>query len=438
MSAQRPVAQHVAPNGEAVLLRELFEEYRRMVLVVCRVFLRDREEVEDAAQQTFLAAYQGLLTGNEPRHPAAWLATIARNECRARLKGDPALTRTATEPDGSRSDDIVDLVGLKAMLAELPKQQREVVALHCFYGLSYREVAAELEVSHRAVDGLLSRARRHLRRRLRDSYGTGTLLLPDVLRERLTQIIPGFEHSGAAAAALPAAVSAPVAAKLAVAAAGVAVLGTGGVPDQGALGLASKSAERHASPVRRAVPPAPANTPRVVVTRAVSVVAPRHRSSERRSDDAGDDSRGPGSGRADSSGPGSGEAKLDERGDSSGPGKGASQVTGEAAALRPRTDDSGPENAGSGNSGSGSSGSSGSKSSSSKGSDSERSSSKGSGSKGSGSESSRSMSSGSGSSGSGSGSSGSGSSGSESSGSGSSGSGSSGSGSSGSEAPEDD
>jgi DNA-directed RNA polymerase specialized sigma24 family protein len=57
-----------------------------MVFGVCRLLLRDRVEAEDAAQQTFLSAYRALLAGQEPRDPSAWLGTIARNECRARLR----------------------------------------------------------------------------------------------------------------------------------------------------------------------------------------------------------------------------------------------------------------------------------------------------------------------------------------------------------------
>jgi DNA-directed RNA polymerase specialized sigma24 family protein len=56
------------------------------VLGLCRVLLRHRQEAEDAVQQTFLSAYRSLLNGVEPRYPAAWLATIARNECRGRIE----------------------------------------------------------------------------------------------------------------------------------------------------------------------------------------------------------------------------------------------------------------------------------------------------------------------------------------------------------------
>ncbi len=76
-AARRAIAGRVAA---------LFDEHASMVLGLCRLLLRDHHEAEDAAQQTFVSAYRSLLRGNEPRDDASWLAAIARNECRARIR----------------------------------------------------------------------------------------------------------------------------------------------------------------------------------------------------------------------------------------------------------------------------------------------------------------------------------------------------------------
>src|SRR3954454_16095677 len=64
----------------------LFEAHARLVLGICRRMLRDPIEAEDAAQQVFLSAFGSLLTGRTPRDEDAWIATIARNECRTRIR----------------------------------------------------------------------------------------------------------------------------------------------------------------------------------------------------------------------------------------------------------------------------------------------------------------------------------------------------------------
>ena len=96
--------------------------------------------------------------------PAAWLGTIARNECRKRLGSRSAVPSElvtlsagdATEREVARRAEIEALC---TALAELPEQQRDAVVLREFYGLSYAEVAAALGLSGPAVESLLFRSR---------------------------------------------------------------------------------------------------------------------------------------------------------------------------------------------------------------------------------------------------------------------------------------
>jgi RNA polymerase sigma factor (sigma-70 family) len=396
----------------------LFDEFAPMVLAVCRCELRDAQAAEDAAQETFLSAHRSLLGGTRPRDPAAWLATIARNECR-RTRQKPRPAPLDEEAIGSLRDtaDIVadraDLSDVASAIAELPARQREALVLREFCGLSYEQTAAAMSVSGAAVDSLLSRARRRLVEQLGEipRAAQGTLVVPASLREELARVIPGLDTvvvasagvgTGAGGAATLASLwSGPAAAKVAacVAAAVVAVpvqstvRGDHGRPPQ----EPSRAAAAATSPPPHGDGPSSAAR---APTRTPAPASP----ARPRTDDR------PGRGESGSSGHGSGGPRSE--GDSSGHGSGSSGSS---------SGSSGSGDSGSGNSGAGSatsgSGSSGSGSSSS-------------GPSVSGSGFSGSDSSGSGSSGSGSGSSGSGSDSSgSSSGSGSSGSGSSGSGS---------
>ncbi len=158
-------------------LAELFARHRATVLGLCRVLLRDRQEAEDAAQQTFLSAYRSLLGGTEPRHPAAWLATIARNECWGRIQRRMREPLPSIEADGDVPDPVVaaasraDLGELWRAIGELPDKQKEALLLREFSGLSYSELATALAVSEPAVESLLFRARQALRVRLQPAYG---------------------------------------------------------------------------------------------------------------------------------------------------------------------------------------------------------------------------------------------------------------------------
>ncbi len=191
-----------------------------MVYGLCRIMLRNREEAEDAAQQTFLSAHRTLVRGGSYHDPAAWLATIARNECRRRLgKRRPDVVPLNDSDAGgtpgpdSRVDLQEELEALYRALTELPLAQRQAIVLHEFYGLSYKEVAAALGRSGRAVESLLFKSRRTLNAQLRPLRDVaGALVLPATLRDSLANLISGFAGpSGTAAAGTGGIVAAKVA-----------------------------------------------------------------------------------------------------------------------------------------------------------------------------------------------------------------------------------
>jgi RNA polymerase sigma factor (sigma-70 family) len=156
----------------------LYRQHSTTVARICRALLRDDAEAEDATQQVFLSAHRALLHGAAPREPAAWLATIARHECWARIRArmstplatpDGSLDRLAFDAPGEAIQR-VELDALWQALADLPRAQRDAVLLREIRGLSYDQVAEQLALSHSSVRSLLGRARHGLRTRLRDVY----------------------------------------------------------------------------------------------------------------------------------------------------------------------------------------------------------------------------------------------------------------------------
>ena len=233
------------PHTRAVGARTgaFFTDHGRMVFAVCRAILHDADEAADATQATFLSAHEALLSGTAIRDPGAWLATIARNECRARLRvraSEPLPLHDECIRSSLMTEDDVErrttVECLRIAIASLPEKQREAVVLRDLYGLHYGEIGRALGVSRPSVEALLFRARRTLRIGLRPVAG-GALAVPLAVREGLAQAIPFFATgpSGAAGIAgagvgLAAKLTWPVAAKVAagVVAAGVAgtALGT--------------------------------------------------------------------------------------------------------------------------------------------------------------------------------------------------------------------
>jgi len=168
-------------------------EHHQFVARLCRILLEDADEAEDAAQQVFLNAYRAVSRGVRPRRTRQWLAQIARNECRSRLRraaAHPECRLRDNVPAGARdpADAAADnalITRLQDELADLPERQREALLLREIRGLSYHELATEMDESDAAVESLLQRARRSLTQRL-----IGPAFIVDWLRNNVGRLVP--------------------------------------------------------------------------------------------------------------------------------------------------------------------------------------------------------------------------------------------------------
>src|SRR6266566_6420801 len=156
--------------AEAELTRTLYETYANQIFRYCLHQLGSREEAEDAVQSTFLNAFRGLKRGVVPELEAAWLFKIAHNVCLSRRRSSWRRGRVESPADFEAVEELTpapsrgadELIGLQDVLEKMPETQRRAILLREWQGLSYREIAAELELSQGAVETLIFRARRSL------------------------------------------------------------------------------------------------------------------------------------------------------------------------------------------------------------------------------------------------------------------------------------
>jgi large repetitive protein len=171
----------VAAPAEAT--RTLYELYGRQIFAYCLVQLRNREDAEDAVQTTFLNAFRGLERGVVPELESAWLYKIAQHVCLTRRRSwsrrrnveSPQDLDSVQEVIGSPMRDTDEAAGLTDALRQLPEQQRRAIVLREWQGLTYKEIAAEMQLSQAAVETLIFRARRGLAQTLERLRGSGDL-----------------------------------------------------------------------------------------------------------------------------------------------------------------------------------------------------------------------------------------------------------------------
>ena len=158
------------PAPEADLTRALYEQYANQIFRYCLHQLGSREEAEDAVQSTFLNAFRGIKRGVVPELESAWLFKIAHNVCLSRRRTTWRRGRIESPTDFDVVEELApapsrradELIGLQDVLEQLPENQRRAILLREWQGLSYREIAEELELSQAAVETLIFRARRAL------------------------------------------------------------------------------------------------------------------------------------------------------------------------------------------------------------------------------------------------------------------------------------
>jgi RNA polymerase sigma factor (sigma-70 family) len=155
---------------EADLTRALYEQYANQIFRYCLHQLGSREEAEDAVQSTFLNAFRGIRRGIVPELESAWLFKIAHNVCLSRRRTTWRRGRIESPTDFDVVEELApapsrradELIGLQDVLEQLPDNQRRAILLREWQGLSYREIAEELDLSQAAVETLIFRARRAL------------------------------------------------------------------------------------------------------------------------------------------------------------------------------------------------------------------------------------------------------------------------------------
>ena len=149
---------------------ELYERYSGQIFGFCLHQLGSREEAEDAVQTTFMNAFRGLQRGIVPELESAWLFKIAHNVCLSRRRSTWRRGRVEAPSNLEVLQEVVparerigdELIRLQDVLEEMPENQRRAILLREWQGLTYREIADELELSQSAVETLIFRARRAL------------------------------------------------------------------------------------------------------------------------------------------------------------------------------------------------------------------------------------------------------------------------------------
>jgi RNA polymerase sigma-70 factor (ECF subfamily) len=171
----------VAERRDEAAFDELYGRYGRAVYAVVVRLIGDRAGSEDVVQQAFTNVWRAAAGYHRERGPArGWLFAIARNAAVDALRPRAAASRWE-EPDlpddgpgpDERAAAAEQAFRVHAAVDGLPDQEREVIELAYFDGLSQSEVAARLGAPLGTVKTRTRRALAHLADRLAEERVMG-------------------------------------------------------------------------------------------------------------------------------------------------------------------------------------------------------------------------------------------------------------------------
>ena len=175
-----------AKNGSDEAFTYIVETYQTPVYNLCYRMLGHAESAEDAAQETFLRAYQHLHRYDINRSFATWLLSIAAHYCIDRMR-KRKLPVFSVDEDEEITFEIPDIEALHpeketvrgehrqqvhSLIQTLDTTDRAAIVMRYWYDFSEKEIAESLNLTVSAVKSRLHRARKQLGKTWQESSTT--------------------------------------------------------------------------------------------------------------------------------------------------------------------------------------------------------------------------------------------------------------------------
>ena len=174
-----------ARKGDQAAFEQLVRAYEKRVFALTLRMCGSPEDAAEAAQETFLAVWQGLGSFRGEASFSTWLYRLASNACvdflrrenRHRAAAGPSiddeemnLEVSDPAPTPQEAAERAELRSqVEAGLRELPPEYRQVLILREIHQLSYEEIGQALCLDSGTVKSRISRGRKRLRKFLLES-----------------------------------------------------------------------------------------------------------------------------------------------------------------------------------------------------------------------------------------------------------------------------
>jgi len=174
------------PN-DTISFREIYESHSKMVYNLCLNYLQNANDAEDATQDIFVKIHQQQNQFKGKAQLKTWIYRISINYCIDYLRAKKSKKRfgfilSIFQPEfnsntkalsnfnhpGVQLEDKEATARVFKYINTLPEKQKIALILKSIEGLSQKQVAEIMQISVKATESLLSRAKKNLKEKLKE------------------------------------------------------------------------------------------------------------------------------------------------------------------------------------------------------------------------------------------------------------------------------
>jgi len=188
-------------NGDTNAFTVLVNRYKDLVYTLSFRMMKNREEAEEVAQDTFIKVYKSLTKFKGDSKFSTWIYKVAYNTCLDRLKKNKRQQRTVaideyTEHQVKTLDNALDNIEeqekkqtIKNCLALLPSEDSFMLTLYYFEELSLDEISKITGLKPNNIKVKLFRSRKKLATILKQQ------LEPEIIESYETSMLKSLSHT---------------------------------------------------------------------------------------------------------------------------------------------------------------------------------------------------------------------------------------------------
>lgn len=173
-------------QGDMSSIEQLILRHKKKVFTTIYLLVKDRDLANDIFQDTFIKVIDTLNTGkyNEEGKFLPWVVRIAHNLCIDHFRKNAKFPKMHQTEEGGDIFDYVNIYEenvedkiirrqshqiIRNLINQLPEEQREVLVMRHYGGVSFKEISEATNVSINTALGRMRYALNNLRRMIKEN-----------------------------------------------------------------------------------------------------------------------------------------------------------------------------------------------------------------------------------------------------------------------------